>query len=96
MRNRKGINPLAVKAFIPNSDTPQYATPPNIASKTIAQAELNALTVAPEGDLTGYSRYEFDHWITISGTCNTASVGVRLNPLWTVGRGFVGGVDRSR
>ena len=47
------------------------ATPPNIPSKTTAQAELNALTVAGEGSMTGYSRDLFPHWITISGTCNT-------------------------
>jgi hypothetical protein len=36
-----------------------------------AQAELNALTVAAEGSMSGYSRSLFPHWITISGTCNT-------------------------
>lgn len=48
-----------------------FATPPNIPSKSTAQAELNALTVATEGSMTGYSRDLFPHWITISGTCNT-------------------------
>lgn len=47
------------------------ATPPNIPSKTTAQAELNALTVAGEGSMTGYSRDLFPHWIAISGTCDT-------------------------
>ncbi|WP_158882880.1 HNH endonuclease family protein [Amycolatopsis anabasis] len=47
------------------------ATPPNIPSAATAQSELNALTVATEGSLTGYSRDKFPHWITISGTCNT-------------------------
>jgi Protein of unknown function (DUF1524) len=51
--------------------TPASATPPNIPSKSTAQAELNALTVAAEGSMTGYSRDLFPHWITISGTCNT-------------------------
>ncbi|WP_373300411.1 HNH endonuclease family protein [Amycolatopsis deserti] len=50
---------------------PASATPPNIPSKSTAQAELNALTVAAEGSTTGYSREAFPHWITISGTCNT-------------------------
>ena len=47
------------------------ATPPNIPSKSTAQSELNALTVAAEGSLSGYSRDRFPHWITISGTCDT-------------------------
>lgn len=51
--------------------SPAAATPPNIPSKATAQAELNALTVASEGSMTGYSREKFPHWITISGTCNT-------------------------
>lgn len=62
---------LAAVALSATLTTPAYATPPNIPSKTTAQSELNALTVAPEGDLTGYSRDKFNHWITISGTCNT-------------------------
>ncbi|WP_171110218.1 MULTISPECIES: hypothetical protein [Streptomyces] len=48
-----------------------YATPPNIRSKSTAQSELNALTVAAEGSMTSYSRDKSPHWITISGTCNT-------------------------
>lgn len=51
--------------------SPAAATPPNIPSKATAQSELNALTVASEGSMTGYSREQFPHWITISGTCNT-------------------------
>jgi hypothetical protein len=47
------------------------ATPPNIPSKATAQSELNGLTVATEGSMTGYSRDLFPHWITISGSCNT-------------------------
>lgn len=47
------------------------ATPPGIPSKSTAQAELSALSVATEGSLTGYDREEFPHWITITGTCNT-------------------------
>jgi hypothetical protein len=50
---------------------PAAATPPGIPSKATAQTELNALTVATEGSMTGYSRDLFPHWITISGTCNT-------------------------
>lgn len=47
------------------------ATPPNIPSKSTAQTELNALAVASEGSMFGYSRDLFPHWITISGSCDT-------------------------
>ncbi|WP_432972734.1 HNH endonuclease family protein [Dactylosporangium sp. CA-233914] len=50
---------------------PAGATPPGIPSKTTAQSELNALTVASEGSMSGYSRDKFPHWITISGSCDT-------------------------
>ena len=51
--------------------TPASATPPGIPSKATAQSQLNALTVAAQGSMTGYSRDLFPHWITISGSCNT-------------------------
>jgi hypothetical protein len=47
------------------------ATPPNIPSTATAQSELATLTVQADGSQTGYSRDKFNHWITISGTCNT-------------------------
>ncbi len=47
------------------------ATPPNIPSKATAQSELNGLTVAAQGSLSGYSRSLFPHWIIVSGTCDT-------------------------
>ncbi|GAA0514341.1 uncharacterized protein DUF1524 [Saccharopolyspora erythraea NRRL 2338] len=47
------------------------ATPPGIPSKATAQSELNALTVAGEGSMDGYSRDRFPHWSTVSGACNT-------------------------
>ncbi|MBU2665088.1 HNH endonuclease family protein [Actinoplanes bogorensis] len=50
---------------------PASATPPNIPSATTAQSQLNALTVATQGSMSGYSRDLFPHWITISGACNT-------------------------
>lgn len=59
---------VALSVALPS---PAYATPPNIPSKSTAQAELNALTVSAEGSMTGYSRDKFPHWITISGACNT-------------------------
>ena len=50
---------------------PAGATPPNIPSQATAQSELDALTVAAQGSMSGYSRDKFPHWITISGTCDT-------------------------
>ncbi len=50
---------------------PANATPPNIPSASTAQSELNGLTVAAEGSMSGYSRDLFPHWITISGSCDT-------------------------
>nr|WP_243859791.1 HNH endonuclease family protein [Amycolatopsis arida] len=46
-------------------------------SKATAQAELNALRVAGEGSMTGYSREKFPHWSTVSGTCNTRETVLR-------------------
>lgn len=46
-------------------------TPPGIPSASTARSQLNGLTVAARGSSSGYSRDEFNHWITISGTCNT-------------------------
>lgn len=51
--------------------SPAAATPPGIPSRATAQAQLNALTVAPTGSTSGYSRDLFPHWSTVSGTCNT-------------------------
>ncbi|GAA4262473.1 HNH endonuclease family protein [Dactylosporangium darangshiense] len=50
---------------------PAGATPPGIPSKATAQSQLNALAVATEGSMSGYSRDKFPHWITISGSCDT-------------------------
>jgi hypothetical protein len=47
------------------------AFPPDVPSKSQVQSELNALRVASEGSMTGYSRDKFPHWHTVSGTCNT-------------------------
>jgi hypothetical protein len=60
---------VALSVALPGA--PAGATPPNIPSKATAQSELDALTVAVEGSMAGYSRDEFPHWITVSGTCNT-------------------------
>lgn len=49
-------------------------TPPNIPSYTTASNLLELLVVAPPGPQTGYSRAQFPHWITQSGSCNTREV----------------------
>ena len=49
---------------------PAAATAPRIPTKATAEAELNALRVAPEGSMTGYSRDAFPHWNAVSGNCN--------------------------
>ncbi|HEY0638309.1 MAG TPA: HNH endonuclease family protein [Pseudonocardiaceae bacterium] len=53
------------------------ATPPGIPSETTARSWLSALTVAPTGSSTGYSRDKFPHWNTVSGACNTREVVLR-------------------
>ncbi|WP_326829738.1 HNH endonuclease family protein [Streptosporangium sp. NBC_01810] len=47
------------------------ATPPNIPSAATAASRLATLTVAAESNQSSYDRSLFNHWITISGTCNT-------------------------
>jgi len=52
-----------------NGSTASAALPTPV-SATTARSYLAGLTVATE-DRTGYSRDLFNHWITISGSCNT-------------------------
>lgn len=63
---------IAILAFAPlmlvASPVP---TPPGIPSGSTAKSQLAALTVAPLGSSTGYSRDLFNHWTTVSGSCNT-------------------------
>lgn len=47
------------------------ATPPNIPNPAQAESMLAGLTIAAEGSGTGYSREQFPHWTTVSGTCDT-------------------------
>lgn len=47
------------------------ATPPNIPSAATAASRLATLTVAAETNQSSYNRSLFNHWITISGACNT-------------------------
>lgn len=63
---------LAVPAPLPNPVP--LPTPPNIPSYSTASNQLELLVVAPQGPQTGYSRDQFPHWITQSGTCNTREV----------------------
>jgi hypothetical protein len=52
-----------------NSPTASAALPTPVSAAT-ARTYLASLTVATE-NRTGYNRDLFNHWITISGTCNT-------------------------
>ncbi|MCK1805779.1 MULTISPECIES: HNH endonuclease family protein [unclassified Micromonospora] len=62
---------LAAAVLAVVNGQPASATPPGIPSRATAQSQLNALTVAAQGSMAGYSRDLFPHWITITGACNT-------------------------
>lgn len=47
------------------------AAPPGVPAESTARSWLAALTVAPSGSSSGYSRDLFPHWSTVSGSCNT-------------------------
>lgn len=47
---------------------------PGIPSPSDASSQLAGLTVAASGSMSGYSRDEFPHWITQSGSCDTREV----------------------
>lgn len=47
------------------------ATPPNIPSAATATSRLATLSVVAESNQSSYDRSLFNHWITISGACNT-------------------------
>jgi hypothetical protein len=61
---------LAATLALTSANPLPVPTPPNIPSATTAKAELAALGTRTT-DATGYSRDYFNHWITISGACNT-------------------------
>lgn len=61
----------AFVAALPTPSNLEARVPPNIPSTSAAQSQLAALTVAPQGPQSGYSRDLFPHWITQSGSCNT-------------------------
>lgn len=68
---------LAAAALLLAPPPAAQAFPPDVPSKSQVQAELDSLTVAAEGSMTGYSREQFPHWTTTSGTCNTRETVLR-------------------
>ncbi|MFJ1731755.1 HNH endonuclease family protein [Streptomyces sp. NPDC088254] len=60
---------LAASVALFNGPTASAALPTPVSAAT-ARTYLASLTVAAE-DRTGYDRDLFNHWITISGSCNT-------------------------
>jgi len=61
---------VAAAAAVATVGAVPMPTPPGIPTASAAQSQLAALTVRTT-DATGYDRDLFNHWITISGTCNT-------------------------
>lgn len=61
---------LAAFLLVALTGTPSQAYPPDVPGKAQVQSELNALTVAAEGSMTGYSRDLFPHWTTVN-SCST-------------------------
>ncbi|KAL4787031.1 hypothetical protein BJX76DRAFT_354640 [Aspergillus varians] len=47
------------------------ATPPGIPSTSVAETQLEALTVAAAGASSSYDRDLFPHWISQGNSCNT-------------------------
>ena len=62
---------LLTSAAVVGLSLPASAEPPGIPDETTAAEQLAALLVAPDGSMDGYSREEFPHWSTVSGSCNT-------------------------
>ncbi|GAA3797254.1 HNH endonuclease family protein [Streptomyces phyllanthi] len=63
------VTGLIAMAGLFNSPSASAALPTPVSAAT-ARSYLATLTVATE-DRTGYDRDLFNHWITISGACNT-------------------------
>lgn len=57
--------------------SPASATAPRIPRQTTAQTELNALPVAGERSMTGYSRSLFPHWTSSNGCTTRQTVLIR-------------------
>jgi uncharacterized protein DUF1524 len=64
----------ALTASVMLTAGPAQASPPTPPSAATARSMLAALTVAPEGSMTGYSRDKFPHWISQGDNCNTREV----------------------
>lgn len=64
----------ALTASIMLTAGPAQASPPTPPSASTARSMLAALTIAPEGSMTGYSRDLFPHWISQGDNCNTREV----------------------
>ncbi|MFR9722777.1 HNH endonuclease family protein [Streptomyces sp. MS19] len=58
----------ALAALLPGPAA--QAAPPGIPDADTARTQLDALTVAPQAGMSGYSRDKFPHWITRDG-CTT-------------------------
>ncbi|KAF2147223.1 uncharacterized protein K452DRAFT_240515 [Aplosporella prunicola CBS 121167] len=73
MRIRIFIGVLFSAAFLTQAlPAPRpLPTAPGIPSESTARNELGSLVVKAQGSSSGYSRDEFKHWITISGSCDT-------------------------
>ena len=81
-RTTRWITRLAVLATLPAAFSlpaahPAAAMPPGVPSRSTVQTELDALTVADQGSMSGYSRTLFPHWIPVDGTCNTRETVLR-------------------
>jgi hypothetical protein len=63
------LSGLIASVALFNAPTASAALPTPVSAST-ARSYLASLTVATE-DRTGYNRDLFNHWITISGACNT-------------------------
>jgi hypothetical protein len=73
-RRRSGLRVISALIGVAGATllvSPAAATPPGIPTEPTAQSELDSLTVAAQGPMSGYSRARFPHWIPIKGACNT-------------------------
>ncbi|KAL9616482.1 MAG: hypothetical protein Q9160_008650 [Pyrenula sp. 1 TL-2023] len=66
-----GTAGLCLLSAVTNAAPIASPTPPDIPSSSSAKSLLAGLTVATRRSSDGYSRDEFPHWITISGSCDT-------------------------
>ncbi|WNV82850.1 HNH endonuclease family protein [Umezawaea sp. Da 62-37] len=62
----------ALAWFLDRDKQPPASTPPVATGESAAQ--LAALTIAPEGKMTGYSRDRFPHWASQGNSCDTREI----------------------